>query len=60
MNEEEALAALGRKQVALEALDLEYTKLFNLLSQVMLGEVAPERVTLDFTDRSWKVEAKED
>lgn len=56
MTEEEAFAALGRKQVDFERLDIEYTKLFNLLSQVMLGEILPERVTLDFTDRSWKVE----
>lgn len=51
---------LGRKQFDLENLSAEYDRLLAVLGQVVSGEIAPERVSVDLTARNWKVEPKAD
>lgn len=60
MSESEAYAALGRKAVELENLNLEYNRLLVVLSQVASGEIEKDRVSVDLAARSWKVEPKAD
>ena len=57
---DELNAMIGRKQVELENLNLEYNRLLAVLSQVTSGEIEKDRVSVDLTARSWKVEPKED
>lgn len=56
---DELNAMIGRKQVELENLNLEYDRLLAVLSQVTSGEIEKDRVSVDLTARSWKVEPKE-
>ena len=51
-------AIIGRKQVELENLNLEYNRLLMVLGQVVSGEVEKDRVSVDLAARSWKVEPK--
>lgn len=53
---DELNAIIGRKQVELENLNLEYNRLLLVLSQVASGEIEKDRVSVDLKGRSWKVE----
>lgn len=50
---EELYAVIGRKQVDLDAMHVEYNKLLSLLSSVVSGDVNKERVTVDLKARTW-------
>lgn len=54
MTESELYEQLGRKQAEVERLALAYSHLLLLLSQVLSGEVAPERVTVDLARQCWE------
>ncbi len=45
--------AFGRKQLAFEQLDKEYTKLLALLADVVSGSIDRRRVLVNLTDRTW-------
>lgn len=49
----EALAAVGKKQVAFEKLDAEYSKLLQVLAGVVSGDIARSRVLVNLTDRTY-------
>lgn len=51
--EDAALAALGRKQLELDAMHVEYTKLLKMLALVVAGEVEASRVSVDLAARRW-------
>ena len=53
--EEQALAALGRKQLELEQLNRNYDQLLALLGNVAAGEIDPSRVTVNREARTWAV-----
>ncbi len=53
MNVEQLYAALGRKQEALDKLNAEYDSLLAALSDVIHGNVASSRITVDLNARSW-------
>lgn len=55
MTEQEHFEAIGRKQMELDRLNIEYSKLLIVLSQVVSGEVTIDRVTVDLPTRSWSV-----
>ena len=55
--EEQALAALGRKQLELDNLNANYNHLLALVQWLATGEVAPERVHVDLATRTWKLDA---
>lgn len=55
MNEQEFFEALGRKQVELDKLSIEYSRLLIVLSQVVSGQTAIDQVSVDLATRSWKV-----
>lgn len=52
---DELNAIIGRKQVELETLHLEYNRLLAVLGQVASGEVERERVSVDLDARTWTV-----
>lgn len=52
----QALAMLGRKQLALENLHDSYNKLLEQMDRVAKGEVNPEWITVDLFGRSWKID----
>lgn len=53
MELEQALAAVGRKQVAFEKLDAEYSKLLQVLAGVVSGDIHASRVLVNLTDRTY-------
>lgn len=53
MDEQTLMAMIGRKQLAFEALDTEYTNLLALLGKVLSGEIRPDEVTVNLAARSW-------
>ena len=53
MDEKELMAMIGRKQVAFEQLDNEYSTLLVLLGKVLSGEIRPDEVTVDLEARRW-------
>lgn len=55
-HEQELAAALGRKQIELEKLQLEYDRLLTLASWMASGEVLPSRVQVDLKTRTWRLE----
>ena len=54
--EEQALAALGRKQLELDQLNTNYNHLLVLVQWLATGEVSPERVHVDLATRTWKLD----
>ena len=60
MNESQLYEALGRKQALIESQNLEYGRLLELLANVVSGNIAPERVTVDLVARTWKFVAPEE
>jgi len=48
---------IGRKQIQLEELDQQYSRLTNVLAGVVSGAIAPSRVMVNLTDRTWTVAA---
>jgi hypothetical protein len=54
MTESQLYEQLGRKQAEVDRLALAYAQLLLLLSQVLSGEVAPERVTVDLARQTWE------
>lgn len=48
-------AAVGRKQVELDKLNVEYTNLLAALDRVVKGEVHPSTVKVDMAARSWQI-----
>ncbi len=48
-------AAIGRKQVEIDAMRREYAALLNVLGEVAAGAVVPSRVTVDRTAQTWAV-----
>lgn len=52
MNAEEIV---GRKQVELENLNVEYNNLLVVLHKVVNGELDSENVTVDLEKRSWAI-----
>jgi len=52
---EKLYAALGRRTVQHDDLDRQYTKLLNVLAAVISGAIAPSRVLVNMTDRSWAI-----
>ena len=57
MNEEMMFAAIGRKQTELDDLNANYDQLLSVLAQVALGEIIPDRVSVDLVARTWAVAA---
>lgn len=55
MNEEQLYAALGRKQVALDALNVQYDLLLEQLLKVASGEISRGRVSVSLENRSWSI-----
>lgn len=62
MNEQEIYAYIGKKQVELDIAktalsdnDKQYSNLLLTLSRVASGELAPDRVTVNMTAKSWAV-----
>ncbi len=53
--DEKLQAALGRKQLQLEEQDIAYTRVLNVLAGVLSGEIEPNRVLVNRTDRTWIV-----
>lgn len=53
---DELNAIIGRKQVELDTLNVEYNRVLAVLGHVVSGEVARDRVSVDLAARSWKVE----
>ena len=52
---ENLYAAIGRKQVEIDAMRREYAALLNILGEVAAGAIAPSRVTVDRTAQTWAV-----
>jgi hypothetical protein len=50
---ESLYAEIGRRQLRIEAQDVEYEKLLQLLAGVLTGEIARSRVLVNLTDRNW-------
>jgi hypothetical protein len=59
MNESQLYEKIGRTQTAYDALDAEYTKLIQVLAQVVQGGIARSRVLVDLTNRRFEVAAPE-
>ncbi len=55
----ELYEALGRKQAALDAMNVEYDRLLSLLQQVVSGKISPGRVTVDTEKRTWACKPEE-
>ena len=53
MTESQLFEKVGRLGVENDSLRLEYSRLLLLLGQVLAGEVAPERVTIDLAGQTW-------
>lgn len=51
----ELYAAVGRKQLELDALNAEYDRLLMALSAVANGAIAPADVSVDLKGRSWAI-----
>ena len=49
-------AVIGRKQTELDNLNVEYDRLLFILAQVLSGQLAADKVTVDIPGRRWTVE----
>ena len=52
---EDLYAAIGRKQVEIDAMRREYAALLNILGEVASGAIAPSRVTVNRDSQTWAV-----
>lgn len=59
MTEKDLYEQLGRKQAEIDRRALAYAELLLLLSQVLTGEVAGDRVTVDLARQTWERRAAE-
>lgn len=50
---EEVYASLGRKQIELDALNVQYDNLLAVFAKVGNGEIDAKRVSVDLAARSW-------
>jgi hypothetical protein len=55
MTEAQLYEKVGRQQVLIESQDAAYTALIRLLAQVVSGEVARDRVTVNLAARTWAI-----
>ena len=55
MDPEKLYAKIGRQQILIEAQDEAYNALQNLLCGILTGAIAPSRVMVNRTDRTWTV-----
>lgn len=60
MTESELYESLGRKQAELDTLNLEYSRLLDLLRLVVIGEITHDRVTVEMDGRKWTLAPKQD
>lgn len=52
---QQAMAAVGQKQLAFERSDAAYSNVLQVLAGVVSGEIDRSRVLVNLTDRSWLV-----
>lgn len=57
MEESAIYENLGRKQTELDNLTAEYARLLGVLACVVSGEIAHDRVTVDYPAQTWSVAA---
>ena len=52
---EDLYAAIGRKQVEIDAMRREYAALLHIVGEVAAGSIAPSRVTVNRDAQTWAV-----